>query len=203
MLISFLWSTFHKTWAYRTCRPLSDRIDCLWFCRLPSKIVSIYMAVDTSLTHTDYENKSHESMMRRQATKFKLWFQFDNIHHATFWSFLWKTFLDGRPKPHVCKFHDIPDKSEFRLRNLQIQISDLYPWIYESKSKDFIRVHKFHWNLQISMKSSHLSDLNRKTSNNERPLAEKGTPVFVIFHQIHQNNQLLKLKLEWIMQFPL
>ena len=70
-----------------------------------------------------------------------------------FWSFVWKTLLDDRPKPHVCKFHM---KSANPWISMKFKI-----WICGFLSK----------NLQISLESadfseihSYLSDFNRETS---------------------------------------
>ena len=62
------------------------------------------------------------------------------------------------------------DSVDSKVRNL---------WISKSKYVDFqVEICRFHKNLWISLASadfneihSHLSDLNRVTSNNERPLA--------------------------------
>ena len=47
--------------------------------------------------------------------------------------FVWKTLLDGRPKPHVSKFNEI-----------------------HNKSVDFIKFHRFWWNLRIQILKSEI-----------------------------------------------
>ena len=99
------------------------------------------------------------------------------------WSFIWKTLVDDRPKPHVfgfCGFHE--KSTDFQVwihwnTLISMKATDFKAWIYgflklshlceEPNGKHISKeICGFHENLRISNEIHiYLSDINRETSN--------------------------------------
>ena len=101
------------------------------------------------------ETKKTFTQGNKQSGMFKVRYLWEIVFwpKRPYWCFVWKTFLDDRPKPHVCKFHMMILMKFTEAVDFKIWISGFLSWNPQilMKSADFNTIH------------SRLSDFNRET----------------------------------------